>query len=169
MALLGYFLPPYAAAPGIEPTSRRVEYTVELPQTGTFEGHATDWATAPWLETILNDTMIQDCSGFYLDECKMSPRWFFEADAFEPASSLASPPPNAIDVVGIGFILSLSSSSPSSSLALVVDVVDADWGDACCDAGDITASRRKNPESGSSNWTSSALQTTPERWKELFD
>ena len=44
-ALLGFFLPPYAGA--------RLEPTVELHQTGTFEGRSTDWATAPRLVLLL--------------------------------------------------------------------------------------------------------------------
>ena len=49
MALTGFFcLPPYAAA-CFEPTS------VELHQTGTFEGHHTVLATAPRLEWYLEE------------------------------------------------------------------------------------------------------------------
>ena len=53
IALLGFFLPPYAAAW----SERELAYlwacfipmTVELHQTGTFEGLSTNWATAPQL------------------------------------------------------------------------------------------------------------------------
>ena len=46
------FLPPYTAA-WFEPTS------MELLQSGTIDGHSTDWTTAPWLFSNQSNTFLQ--------------------------------------------------------------------------------------------------------------
>ena len=134
MALQGFCLPQYAVA-WFEPTS------VELHQTGTFEGRSTDWATAPQPDQISDlPGRIMQPPGFRWWAASAAEIPELQTDCFhiksaflmksaESAAPPAQPPASRCSTVvewrlSINAVVSLtpdgSWSFPSTSFTLIV-------------------------------------------------